>query len=471
MNSIPTAQPRTAAQSKVLLVAGLGSFMTTLGTGLVNVANPEIQVHFRSTLGESAWVVTSYLLAVSVLLLIFGRLGDVFGYRRLFTMGLVGFACASVLCCVVGPFSLLIAARLLQGGFAAILMAMGPALITTSFPPQQRGRALGVLGTATYLGLSAGPVLGGALLGLFGWRSVFLVNVPIAAGCLLAVRAFSPESGTGPARRPIDPLSALLWAGFLTPALIALSTGEKAGWTSARIVALSLVALLCLSVFSWRQTRIDNPLMSWSLFANVVFRNSTIAAYLLYLVSFLMMFILPFYLRNGWHLQMASVGLVITVQPIVMTVLAPFSGVMSDKFGARVPATVGMVLIAAGLLLIGLAAVQHSLWFMLVSLAVFGGGAGLFTTANNSAIMGNAPREHQGAASGILAVSRNVGMATGVALGGVLFAFFGKHDGGFSAEALFKTMVVGAALSLVGSVFSWSRGAEPAVVSATPTRS
>jgi EmrB/QacA subfamily drug resistance transporter len=451
-------EPWSNEQKQVLLVTSLGSFMTTLGTGLVSVAAPEIQASFGVSLGEASWTVTAYLLSVSVLLVIFGRLGDVLGYRRLLGYGIVGFAVASILCAMAPTYPVLLGGRLLQGASAAILMAMGPALITTSIPGQVRGRALGVLGTMTYLGLSTGPILGGAMIARLSWRAAFIALVPIAGVCFWSLRRLGSDTGQpATVRRAVDATSAMLWAGFLGSTLITLGAGETEGWASRRIQLLIATGLVAFGVFVWRQRRINNPLVSWKLFENPVFGGSTIAALLLYLVSFLMMFVMPFFLKNSWHLPLHIVGLILTIQPVVMAFVAPLSGSLADRVGPRVPAAIGMVIIAVALFTCAGAAELHSLGTLVACLALFGAGAGLFTTANNSAIMGSAPREQQGAASAILGIARNVGMAAGVALGGALYAGFG---GNAAPNALAKTLLCGAVLAIAGAIFGWARQGE-----------
>ena len=457
-----SAQAPTRVATKIVLsVVGTASFMTTLGTGLVNVANPSIRTYFDATLGEAAWVVTSYLLAVSALLLVFGRLGDIVGYSRLLAIGLVGFAATSLLCSLVSVFPLLIAGRLAQGAFAAILMAIGPALITTTVPPQERGRALGVLGTLTYLGLSAGPVIGGALVARFGWRAVFLVHLPIAACALGLMRRMSSAAPAGGPRRRIDAPSALLWGVALSCALLAMSSGERKGWTSPFVLGLTVAAIATGGIFIFWQRRAEHPLIPGALFRNATFRNSTVAALLLYCVSFIMMFTLPFFLQGAWAMNPATIGLVMACQPVLMALVAPLSGSLSDRAGPRVPASIGMAIIAVAVLAIAHAGAHHTLSMLLVSLAAFGVGAGLFTTANNSAIMGSAPKTQQGIASAILGLARNVGMAAGVGAGGAMLALF-RMDGTARADerALTRTFAVASVLAVVGALFSWARGAE-----------
>lgn len=447
----------------VLGVVGVGTFMSALDGNVVNIAMPLIQRDYGASLGDVTWVVTAYLLTISSLLLIFGRLGDMWGYRRVYSAGYGIFGLGSLLCGLAGSLGGLVAARAVQGVGAAMLMSMSPALITTSFPASERGRALGLQATLTYTGLTVGPTLGGWIAGRFGWPWVFLVNVPVATvGGALALTLLRRGPGRGPQRFDL-PGAALFGAG-LTAALLALSQAEAWGWGSPAVIVLLSAGVVLLALFVRWEGRAAEPLMPLRLFRNQALAGGVVAAFLQYTVIFMAGFLLPFYLQEHRGFTPGEAGLILTAQPAVMVIAAAASGWLSDRLDPRGPATAGMAILAASAWLIGAAPVAAGRSALMARLALLGLGSGLFTTPNNSIIMGAAPRARQGVAAGLLAAARNVGMVTGVAVAGTLFAFLQAQSlaRGIAADVAFRhsfhtTLFVAALLAAAGGVLSLLR--------------
>ena len=388
----------------VLVTVGVGTFMSALDGSVVNTLLPVLARAFGASVGGIEWVTTVYLLVISGLLLSVGRAGDLYGHKRLYIGGFVLFVAGSALC-----------------GRAAMLMATAPAILTRSFPATQRGRALGAQGTFTYLGLTAGPSLGGWLASTVGWRAVFYVNVPVGAiAIVLAWRVIAPDHGAQ-ARERFDVVGAVLFTAGLVALLVALNQGHAWGWTSTPVLVLLAVAAGLLAAFVRIERHRPSPMLDLSLFRDRQFSGATVSALLNYACVFAVLFVLPFLLIQGRGLDTAHAGLILTAQPIVMAVVAPISGTLSDRIGSRAPAVTGMMTLAAGLAFLGSVVSRGSLAMIAAGLAVIGLGVGTFVSPNNNALMGAAPRHRQGIAAGVLATARNVGMVLGVGLAGAVF--------------------------------------------------
>lgn len=435
----------------VLLIVGLGSFMSALDGSIVSVAIPLVREQYTASVSDVSWVTAAYLLAVSSLLLSIGRLGDMLGFKEVYSVGYIIFGLGSLLCGFSPSLPTLIGARVGQGTGAAILMAIGPALITTSFPGTERGRALGLQATITYIGLTLGPSLGGWIAGQFGWHWVFFVNVPISIiGAFLALTRLRPEGSR--TRQTFDLAGALLFTVGLTALLLALTEAETWGWTSAPTLGLSVGGLVLLGLFVWQEGRAAQPMLPLQLFHEPAFSGGVAAALLQYATSFLLTFLLPFYLQEYRGLTPASAGLVMTAQPLATVAVAAFAGWLSDRVGTRLPATVGMAATAAGLWLVSRSDAATPLALVMLFLGIIGLGNGLFVPPNNSSIMGSAPRDRQGVASALLAAARNVGMVTGIVLSSALFTLMRSRaeTAGAAADGAFLTAFRGTMLVAVG---------------------
>jgi EmrB/QacA subfamily drug resistance transporter len=315
----------------------------------------------------------------------------------------------------------LIAFRGLQAFGAAMLAANSPAILTKSFPANQRGQALGLQATMTYLGLTVAPSFGGWLTDLLSWRAVFYINVPVGiAAFLLSLRFIPLDEGSKNAER-FDLIGALLFMAGLTALLLGLNQGHEWGWTSAPILGLFIAAFLFLTIFVYVEKRQEYPMLDLSLFSNRLFTTSTASALFNYMALFSILFLMPFYLLQGRGLSPSQAGLILTAQPIVMAIIAPLSGTLSDRVGTRLPAVLGMAILAAGLFLLSRLGPNTPLPLVALTLGMAGLGTGTFISPNNSALMGSAPRHRQGIAAGILATARSAGMVLGVGLAGAIF--------------------------------------------------
>jgi len=438
----------------VLGTIGVGTFMSALDGSVVNTLLPILSHALNTSVAGIEWVTTVYLLVISALLLSVGRAGDLFGHKRIYLSGFVLFVIGSALCGTARSSAMLISFRVIQALGAAMLMGTGPAILTGSFPANERGKALGALGTFTYLGLTAGPSLGGWLATAFSWRAVFYINVPIGIVAILLGLRTVPEDRVARETESFDFVGASLFTLGLTALLVALNQGHAWGWGSAAILGLIAASVVLLGAFIRFERRRKSPMLDLSLFGNRVFSASSVSALLNYACVYALLFVLPFLLIQGRGLDAQHAGLVLTAQPVVMAVVAPFSGSISDRIGTRWPAIIGMLTLVIGLLLVAFFVGHGSLWSIAAGLAVVGFGIGTFVSPNNSALMGSAPRNRQGIASGVLATSRNVGMVLGVGIAGAVFTTVVRHAVSPPAaivDGVRASLLVSAGLALLGA--------------------
>jgi EmrB/QacA subfamily drug resistance transporter len=446
----------------VLVAIGIGTYMSALDGSVVNTVLPVVTAYFKTDVATIEWVVTTYLLVVSALLLSVGRLGDMRGNKMIYITGFGVFVVGSALCGLSPSPIHLIASRGLQAIGAAMLFAISPAILTKNFPARQRGQALGVQGTMTYLGLTTGPFLGGWLADTFGWHSVFFINVPVGILAMSLSLAVIPVDLPAGEHERFDWAGAATFAVGLTGLLFALDQGHNLGWLSPVILGTLAGALALIGLFIGLERRVHAPMLDLGLFKRRVFAVSTVSPILNYICLFSVTFLLPFFLILARGLSAAQAGLILTAQPIVMAVTAPFSGSLSDRVGSRIPTTLGMALLATGLFLLSLLRQTSPLGNAVLGLAICGLGTGLFVAPNNSALMGAAPQTKQGIAAGVLALARNVGMALGIGLTGAIFNTLlgpsGGADRAILVHAFDVSMTFASGVAVLAAIVTFGRG-------------
>lgn len=459
--------PSNGADQKwwILISIGIGSFMSALDGSVVNIALPVIGVTFKTNVANLEWVVTVYLLVISGALLSFGRLGDLRGHKLVYLIGFIIFVISSAICGLAPNVPVLITFRALQAIGGAMISSNAPAILTKSFPAAQRGQSLGLQATMTYLGLTVGPSLGGWLTYHFSWRAVFYINVPVGLLALWFGWRYIQNDHIHEQTERFDLVGAGTFMAGLIALLLGLNQGHSWGWTSPAILALLAAALLLLGAFLWIESHVPSPMLDLSLFRSRVFSLSVLSAVINYICLYTILFLMPFYLINGRLFNSEQAGLLLTAQPIVMAVVAPISGTLSDRIGARLPGMVGMALMAVGLLLLSRLGPVSALPEVVFALGLLGLGTGIFISPNNSALMGSAPRQRQGVASGMLATARSFGMVLGVGFAGAVFTTVQAANLQAGADAaLFKgfqvTFLIAACIAAVGILTTAGREKE-----------
>jgi len=399
----------------------LGSIMGPIDASIVNVVLPTITQSFGVSIATAQWVPMVYLLTISSLLLFYGRLGDILGYKRVYLAGLAGFVMASGLCGLSTTIRWLIAFRAIQGLAAGMIMAVPYAIITAAFPAMARGKALGIHAISISAGMALGPTLGGLITSFVGWRFVFLINLPIGIAGLLWGRRVIPDQKGQPGTIDLPGVATAFIS--LCSILLVVNHVQRLGLSYVTGMMV-LVAVVSGISFVLIERRVTQPLLNLSLFRNRTFSSANLSALFNFMSQYVLVFLTPFYLQRVLHYAPNRVGLVMTSFPLAVMALAPFSGSLSDRIGTRPLACLGAATCALALYLMSHVPVAASSGDVVWRLALFGLGTGIFQSPNNSAVMGSAPRVHLGTASGILATMRTLGMVLGIATGGaVLYAF------------------------------------------------
>lgn len=424
----------------VLISLGTGTFMAALDGSVVNIILPVLRKTFNSDVASIEWVVTIYLLMVSGLLLTFGRLGDLKGHKTVYVWGFSIFIIGSILCGAAWNPTMLVIFRSIQAIGGAMLASNSPAIITSNFPPEQRGRAFGLISSMTYLGLTVGPSLGGLLTHSFGWRTVFYINVPVGLLALFLSLRSIPKDTPLEKNQRFDLAGAFLFLTGLSALLLGLNKGADWGWSSPSVIGLLTIALLLMVIFIQVERHSQAPMLDLNLFKIPLFSASAANALLNYICVYSLVFLMPFYMIQGRGLNPAQAGLLLTAQPIIMAITAPISGFFSDRFGSRRPGMIGMGILASGMFLLSRIGAETSLWIVILGLATTGAGTGIFISPNTSALMGAAPKTRQGIASGVQAEARNIGMVLGIGLAGAIFT---THLVGNTPNALYSGIDMG----------------------------
>lgn len=419
-----TSAPETLKNSKVkwhiLGAVMLGSIMGPLDGSIVNTVLPSITNALHTNISTVQWVPTVYLLTISCLILLYGRLGDIIGYKSIYLWGLAMFVVASVLCGASQGIWMLIAFRAIQGLAAGMMMAVGYAIITSAFPPDERGKAMGIYAISIAVGLSLGPTLGGIIAEDLSWRYVFFVNIPIGIGALIWGSRTIPE-GTRKPGQQLDWSGSILALVFLFSLLLFANRGQDWGWfSSLGIIALLISTVIFGAAFIWIERKEAQPMLSLALFRSHTFSFASLSALLNFMALYSVIFLTPFYLTIVLHYSILKVGLVMVASPLATLVLAPLSGLISDRIGTRWLTFCGMMITASGLFLLSTLDESSGVFNVIWQLVILGIGIGIFQSPNNSAVMGSVPRMHLGIASGTLAAMRNIGMVLGLALAGAV---------------------------------------------------
>jgi EmrB/QacA subfamily drug resistance transporter len=431
----------------------LGTVMATLDISVVNIALPTLARVFRVPLTTIEWVVLAYVVTITGLLLTLGRLADVVGRRRVYGFGLALFTVASALCAASPRADLLIAARALQGLGAAMMTANSAAILISSFPESERGKALGAFGAVVGLGLALGPPIGGMLVHL-SWRWIFILNLPLGVLALFQLRSgVPPDLPAGRAPWPDLSLpSAALWCAALVLVMLGLSLGPGSGWRAAPVWLMFLAAILVLAAFLAVERRAAAPLLPPD-----VLRGSLGGAVVLTMIgnalSITVGFHMPLFLEEVLGFDAARSGRWLAIVPLVALLVAPLAGRWADLWGSRRLVSLGIAIAAAGFGVLSRLSVAWAPLTLVGGLALVGIGLGLFSVPNASAVMSAVPRDRLGLAAGLQATMRNLGVAGGAAAAAAIVASRYQARGGgplrSTGHAAFDTLAfVGASRDL-----------------------
>jgi len=469
----PKSLPKTPNWLIFLMVA-IGIFMATLDGSIVNIALPSIMADFEVPLATIQWVPMIYLLTVTSLLLSFGRLSDIRGRRIVYSFGLLLFSFGSFFCGMAPSAHWLIGARFFQGLGAAMTMACTPALVVDTFPETERGRAIGLMGTVVASGLTAGPVLGGLLIHYFSWRAIFYINIPI--GFLTSAGVFFLLKGSkADITRPetFDWPGAAILAILLSTLLMAITHAYDWGYFSILTLSLLAISILAAVFLLYVETRVRHPILSRSLFAIRLFSMPIVAAVILFVCLFTLVFLMPFYLIYPGGYPINAVGGIMASIFIALFVVSPFSGALYDRIGSRLLCTLAMALIAGALFSLSTIPAKASFFSIIWRLSLAGIGTAIFLPPNSTAAFSSVAPESRGVASATVAAARNLGMVLGVAIAGAIFnsVFFRLSNGlslkeyqpaleGIFMDSFHFVMMGGGFIAILGMIIAFLRGPE-----------
>ena len=433
-----TAFPDERRAWQILIVLCLAVFMLLLDTTVVNVAQVKIKESLGASLTQIQWILDSYILAYAVLLLSFGRLGDIYGRKRFFMIGMAIFTTASVLCGAsewignqtgLSGVYLLIFFRVLQGVGGAFMMPQSLSLLTVNFPPERRGAALGIWGSVVALGAIIGPIVGGLIVTDYSWPWIFLINLPVGIVSLFLVHRIVPESKDPLASHKIDWTGVVLSGVGIFCLVFACIEGNRLGWTDPVILGLFLASAILMGVFVWWERRVADPIVKIELFQH---RNFTVANIIAMVVAFGMLgifFPMTLFLQEVLGFSPIKAGLAMTPMSLMILVGAPIAGRLSDRIGPRWLLFAGTAIMAIGILFITYqVSTETTIASLAPALIVTGIGMGMTFSPMTAAAMRDVPPRVAGSASGVLNTTRNIGQVLGIAiLGSVLQTRMGTH--------------------------------------------
>jgi EmrB/QacA subfamily drug resistance transporter len=396
--------------------------LSSLGTSIANVALPTLAQAFTASFQEVQWIVLAYLLAITTLIVSVGRLGDITGRRRLLLGGIFLFTVASALCGGAPTLWLLIAARAAQGLGAAIMMALTMAFVGETVPKAKTGSAMGLLGAMSAIGTALGPSLGGVLIAGLGWPAIFFVNVPLGLLAFLLAYRYLPGDRRGPKadRSGFDPVGTLLLALTLAAYALAMTIGR--GSFGLLNMALLVTAFFGVGLFALAETKAASPLIRLTMFRNPVLSAGFAMSTLVTTVVMATLVVGPFYLSGALTLDAFRVGLVMSSGPIVAALTGVPAGRVVDRFGAHRMTIAGLIAMAAGSSILPMMPTRFGVPGYIIPLVVITAGYALFQAANNTAVMTNIRPDQRGVISGMLNLSRNLGLITGASVMGAVFA-------------------------------------------------
>lgn len=415
-------KPTKGSYLLIIIVLSLTTLMAAIDTNIVNIGIPTIAKAFNSGFGNVEWIALSYLLAVTSLIVGIGRIGDIFGKKSIFVFGIILFTIASLLCGVSTSIYMLIIFRALQGAGGAVLMALSFAIVGDLVKSDKLVSSMSILTAMLPIGFALGPSIGGFLIGCFGWRAIFIFNVPIGIVTLILVARF-PKVPISEKPQRFDIIGLILLAFTLICYVLSVTFGESDGFNTTVILAIGL-AVLGLILFLLREHYVSYPLVKLSMFKDKLFSGSLAISIIVYSVITGTLLILPFYLQQARGFSTSHSGLMMTIGPISCAIFTPISQWCAKKFGNYPVMLFGILAYAAGTFLLSTLNETSTLIRFFGTIVLFNGSIAFFQTPNNASIIANAKPAQRGLASGLLNLSRTIGQTTGMAFLGAIFYFF-----------------------------------------------
>ncbi|MGH3114008.1 MAG: MFS transporter [Gaiellaceae bacterium] len=435
-------------------------FMIMLDNTVVNVALPSIQRDLDIGLSELEWTVNAYALTFAVLMLSGGKLADFFGRRRVFLIGLAIFTLASLACGLATSGGTLIGARMIQGVGAAIMLPATLSIISATFPPHQRGMAIGIWAGVSAMALAIGPLIGGLITEHIDWSWIFFVNVPIGVLGIVVSALVIHESRDTSADQRLDIPGLLASAVALFALTFALIEANAYGWGDPLIVGLFVLSAVAFAAFVWLEAHQRSPMLDLSLFRSSTFAGANVVALLVTLAMFGVVFFMSIYMQNILGYSATKTGAAFLPMTVLIILIAPAAGKFSDRVGSRWLMTAGMTCLTVALIVFSRLGLDSGFWDIAPGLLVGGLGLALVMTPMTAAALGSVPVEKSGVGSGVLNTFRQVGGALGIAVMGAIVASYidldaaGRPDPAAFIDGFQRALEVSAVFALLGAVIA-----------------
>ena len=400
----------------ILIATCLFTFMSTLDGSIVNIAMPTMSKDLAISMNEAEWIVSVYMITICCLLIFWGRISDTIGKIKIFKIGTLIFIMGSLFCGISSTLEMLLISRIIQATGASMTMATNYGIITENFPPEMRGRSLGVLGSFVSLGSIAGPGIGGVIIQKYTWHYIFLINIPIGIFAFVLGYFVFPKSKKKDIPLNLDYLGFILFDMFIISLFMGIFIGQVIGFTKLSIIILFIIAVCSFVGFIFREKRAKNPLIDLTIFNNKSFSVGLTCAVLIFSSNLFMNTLLPFYLQDTLKLSSLMSGFILMCVPIAMVIVASISGVLSDKIGAEGLTFLGLFIVSISQLLFILIGLKTTISHLVLLTLLAGTGVALFQSPNNSIIMSSVEHNHLGIAGSINSLARNIGMVTGLSL-------------------------------------------------------
>lgn len=400
----------------ILIATCLFTFMSTLDGSIVNIAMPTMSKDLAISMNEAEWIVSVYMITICCLLIFWGRISDTIGKIKIFKIGTLIFIMGSLFCGISSTLEMLLISRIIQATGASMTMATNYGIITENFPPEMRGRSLGVLGSFVSLGSIAGPGIGGVIIQKYTWHYIFLINIPIGIFAFVLGYFVFPKSKKKDIPLNLDYLGFILFDMFIISLFMGIFIGQVIGFTKLSIIILFIIAVCSFVGFIFREKRAKNPLIDLTIFNNKSFSVGLTCAVLIFSSNLFMNTLLPFYLQDTLKLSSLMSGFILMCVPIAMVIVAPISGALSDKIGAEGLTFLGLFIVSISQLLFILIGLKTTISHLVLLTLLAGTGVALFQSPNNSIIMSSVEHNHLGIAGSINSLARNIGMVTGLSL-------------------------------------------------------
>lgn len=451
----------------ILMTVSISTFMATLDGSIVNIALPIISKSLSVDISSVQWIVTSYLLTISSLLLIWGKISDIYGRKYLFASGLAIFTIGSLFCGLSNSLNMLVFSRVVQAIGASITMALVQGIVTSIFPPNERGKALGIIGTVVAIGSLVGPSLGGALVHLSGWKAIFFINIPVGIIGVILTLTIIPKIHVKKENIKFDINGSILFIVSIVLLFVSLLSIQERIVKASVMIFLLLVSIILIYLFIEFEKKQKHPLIDLEIFKNRVFSTGLACAYISYVSMFCYTFFMPFYLQYILKFNILHAGIIMSLYPITTGLVAPLSGWLSDKITYKPLTIVGISINTIVFALLSNLNTSSSKFQISMLVVMLGIGSASFQSPNTSSIMGAVSKDKLGIAGSINAFFRNFGMVSGTSLSVILFMLVTKSgvstisQGSIDSSIFLKgfkiVLLSASALSSIGVLISLMR--------------